>query len=148
MTEPTVLVFFYGSYINRTVLREVELQPERFEVARLDGYDISIGPLANVHEAPGKVVWGVLASATQDELDRLYAHARNVLGGVYEPRLVPVSTKSGTEAALCYVADSLPEAPASADYVGRIVDPGRELGFPDDYIEHLKSFLPATEEGS
>lgn len=146
MTE-SKLVFFYGSYINRSVLREVELEPARFEVARLDGYDISIGPLANVHKAEGKTVWGVLASATQDELDHLYAHARNVLGGVYEPQLVPVTTLSGrVEAALCYVAESLPKAPASADYVGRIVRPARELGFPAEYIERLESFLPAAKE--
>ncbi len=146
MTEPTVLVFFYGSYINRTVLREVDLAPERFEVARLDGYDISIRPLANVFECAGQTVWGVVASATQEELDRLYEHARNVLGGVYLPCLVPVSTESGTEAALCYIAESLPEAPASADYVDRIVRPARELGFPEDYIDRLESFLPPTGE--
>jgi hypothetical protein len=47
MIGPTVATFFYGSYINRDVLREVELVPERFEVAWLPGYGIPIQPLAN-----------------------------------------------------------------------------------------------------
>ena len=147
MTRSNKLVFFYGSYINRSVLREVGLVPNRFEVARLDDYDISIRPLANVFESKGRTVWGVVASATGQELDRLYAHARNILGGVYLPCPVSVSTGSETiEAALCYIADSLPEAPANADYVHRILAPARELGFPAEYIERLASFLPPEND--
>ncbi|MCP4201074.1 MAG: gamma-glutamylcyclotransferase [bacterium] len=149
MTQSKKLAFFYGSYINRSVLREVDLVPDRFEVARLDDYDISIRPLANVFESKGQTVWGVVASAGDQELERLYAHALEVLGGIYLPRLVPVSTGSETiEAALCYVADSLPEAPASADYVHRILAPARELGFPEEYIERLESFLPPEDESN
>ena len=35
MAESKVWVFLYGSYINFAVLREVDLVPERWEVARL-----------------------------------------------------------------------------------------------------------------
>ena len=64
MSEPKVLVFFYGSYMNRAVLREVDLIPERFEVARLDGYDIRIAPRANLVPSTEDCVYGVLAEAT------------------------------------------------------------------------------------
>lgn len=43
-----IWTFFYGSYMNPGVLEEVDLHPEAFEVARLDGFDIRIGPLANL----------------------------------------------------------------------------------------------------
>jgi hypothetical protein len=42
MTEPKVWTFFYGSYINFNVLKEVNFTPERWEVARLHGFDIRI----------------------------------------------------------------------------------------------------------
>ena len=103
----------------------------------------TIGPLANVRPSEGATVWGVVATLTHAELDRLYAHARNVLGGEYLPHPVLVATASRpAEPALCYVADELRQGPASADYVGRIVAPARKLGFPGEYIERLESFLP------
>lgn len=149
MSESSVLVFFYGSYINRKVLSGVDLEPERFEIASLPGWDITIGPLANVVPAEGATVWGVVATLTHAELDRLYAHARDVLGGEYFPHPVLVATESSpAEPALCYVADELPEGRANADYVGRILTPARELGFPADYLARLESFLPTKAEGT
>jgi hypothetical protein len=138
-----VSVFFYGSYINVNVLAEVDLVPGRVEVAFLDGYDIRIAPLANLALSEGSRVYGILASATHAELDRLYAHARDVLGGVYLPHPVVIEkVAGGREPALCYIATSLGTAPASNDYIDRIAGPARELGFPDEYIERLESFRP------
>ncbi len=143
MSDPSVVTFFYGSYINREVLREVDLVPERTRVARLPGFDITIRPLANLVESDEKTVYGVLASATHAELDRLYAHARSVLGGVYLPRAVLAYTAGGqAEPALCYLAPNLPTRPASEGYIQRILGPARELGFPRWYLERLESFLP------
>ncbi len=143
MDEPKVVTFFYGSYINPTVLREVDLHPDRVEVARLPGFDIEIRPLANLVPSDQHTVYGILATATHAELGRLYDHARQVLGGVYLPQAVLAYTLSGqTEPALCYIAPSLQEGPASADYVGRIIEPAREYGFPAWYITRLESFLP------
>jgi hypothetical protein len=42
MKEIKVSTFFYGSYMNPAVLKEVDIIPERIEVARLSGYDICI----------------------------------------------------------------------------------------------------------
>jgi hypothetical protein len=143
MTEPSVTTFFYGSYINRKVLCEVELAPARFEVAKLPGWDIRIRPLANLVPSEQHTVYGVLASATHAELERLYRHAREVLGGVYLPHPVLAYTLEGrAEPALCYIAPALPDAPASAKYVTRILEPAREYGFPAWYLERLESFLP------
>ena len=43
-----VWVFFYGSYMNFDVLKEVDLLPEQWDVARVNGYDITIQPRANL----------------------------------------------------------------------------------------------------
>jgi hypothetical protein len=45
---PKVWVFFYGSYINFEVLKEVDLVPGAWEVARAPGFDIRIAPRANL----------------------------------------------------------------------------------------------------
>jgi hypothetical protein len=143
MSGPAVATFFYGSYINLEVLLEVGMTPGRFEVARLPGYDITIRPLANLVVSDECTVYGMLASSTYVELDRLYEHAREVLGGVYLPHPVLVYTASGkVEPALCYIAPALPGDPPDPVYLNRILKPAREYGFPSWYLKRLESFLP------
>ncbi|HET7293138.1 MAG TPA: DinB family protein [Vicinamibacteria bacterium] len=139
-TEPRVRVFFYGSYMNRAVLAEVGLVPERLEVARLDGYDIRIAPRANLVASEGQSVHGVLAEATRAELARLYAHAKDVLGETYVPHSVHVHRLAGGSfPALCYIAPEMaPRAPEPA-YVERILRGAREAGLPGAYLGRLES---------
>jgi hypothetical protein len=80
MMEPKIWVFFYGSYMNLGVLRDVDLVPEGWEVGRLSGFDIRIQPRANLIRSDRDCVYGIAATATHAELARLYAHARDVLG--------------------------------------------------------------------
>lgn len=140
MPEGQVLVFFYGSYMNRAVLAEVGLAPETWEVASLPGFDIRIAPRANLVRAPDAVVFGVLASATHGELERLYAHAQSVLGEVYLPEAVLVRTRSGAwRPALCYIAPEMVAGPPDPAYVERILRPARELTFPAWYLARLQA---------
>jgi hypothetical protein len=143
MTESRVAVFFYGSYMNRNVLDEIGLTPGVWEPASLPGFEIRIAPRANLIRAADQVVFGVLATATHAELERLYAHARDVLGEVYRPEAVLVHTRGGDwRPALCYVASQMAEQSADPAYVERILKPARELGFPPWYLARLASFRP------
>jgi Gamma-glutamyl cyclotransferase, AIG2-like len=138
-----VWTFWYGSYMNPAVLAEVNLRPDSFQVARLDGYDIRIEPLANLLPTDGASVYGLLAEATHEELDRLYAHARNVLGAVYLPEAVLVQTRESTwRPALCFIATTMEPRPADRAYVERILRPARDFGFPSWYVEKIERFLP------
>ena len=141
MDRLSVWVFFYGSYINFDVLREVDLVPERWEVGRLSGFDIRIEPRANLVRADGSIVYGILATASHEELARLYAHARDVLGEVYLPQAVLVETLDGAwRAALCYLCPEMRPRRADSAYVERIAAPARAFGFPAWYIEKIESF--------
>ena len=143
MNAPQVAVFFYGSYMNAAVLAQVGIVFDSFEVATLQGFDIEIGALANLVRSEGRQVYGLLTEATAAELERLYAHAADVLGGTYEPETVHVECRDGTrKPALCYIAAELPARPAAPDYIERILVPARQYGFPRWYVERLESFLP------
>ncbi|NNL43339.1 MAG: gamma-glutamylcyclotransferase, partial [Desulfobacterales bacterium] len=108
MKHPKVWTFFYGSYINLNVLHQVDLVPEHYEVARLNGFDIQIRPLANLVRSDQHCVYGIVATATHDELKRLYAHAEHVLGGVYLPEAVLTVTLDRTwRPALCYISPTM-----------------------------------------
>ena len=141
MTEPRVWTFFYGSFINLEVLAAQGLVPERHEVARLAGFDIEIRPLANLVRSERHLVYGILATATHGQLGRLYDYARDGLGGTYLPEAVLAETLDGTlRPALCYIAPTTKPAPATGDYLDRIVGPARDFGFPAWYIERLERF--------
>src|SRR5262249_4865766 len=143
MTEPEVWTFFYGSYMNFSVLREVDLVPARHEVAQLDGFDIRIAPRANLVRSDAHCAWGILATATHRELERLYGHAKDVLGEVYLPEAVLTRTRAGDyRPALCYLCPDMQPRPAEAAYVERILAPAREFGFPAWYLERLAAFAP------
>lgn len=138
---PRVWTFFYGSYINFEVLREVDLVPEKWEVARLAGFDIRIRPRANLVRSDARTVYGIVATATHDELARLYAHAQDVLGELYLPEPVLVETLDGKwRPALCYICPDMNPRPPDRAYVQRILAPARSYGFPGWYLDRLESF--------
>jgi hypothetical protein len=143
MSEPQVWTFFCGSYMNPEVLKEVKLVPERWEVARLNGFDIVIRPRANLIRSAASCVYGIVATATHDELERLYTHAHDVLGEVYRPEAVLVETLEGKwRPALCYIAPAMEPRPAAAEYVERVAAPARKFGFPEWYVQRIEGFRP------
>jgi AIG2-like family len=140
-SERKVWVFFYGSYMNFDVLGEVDLVPEQWSVARLDGFDIRIEPRANLVRSDQNCVYGIVAMATHAELSRLYAHAEHVLGELYLPEAVLVQTQAGLwRPALCYICPHMLSQPPENAYIERILKPAREFGFPKWYVARLESF--------
>jgi hypothetical protein len=141
MTQPKVWTFFYGSFLNLDVLKQTGLVPERYEVAKLSGFDICIQPLANLIRSDQHCVYGIVATATHEELGRLYDYAQSHLGGIYLPEPVLVETLDGkSRAAFCYIAPSMETRAPSNDYIDRIVGPARQYGFPEWYVARLESF--------
>lgn len=140
MEEAKVWTFFYGSNINLDILKKVELVPDRVEVARLSGFDIEIQPLANLVRSDRHTVYGILVKATHEELDRLYSrYVHEELGAIYLPEPVLCEKMDGSLIpALCYIAPRSEPAPASNEYLDRIVKPARAFGFPNWYIKHLE----------
>lgn len=141
MADREIWTFFYGSYMNFDVLKEVDLMPERWEVAKLYGFDIRIQPRANLIRSDQHCVYGIIAAVTHEELQHLYAHAQGVLGEVYLPEAVLIETLDGKWLpALCYICPEMQPRPAAEDYLDRIIKPAKALGFPQWYIARLESF--------
>ena len=143
MKPPKVWTFFYGSYINFDVLKEVGLEPETWEVARLTGFDIEVAPRANLVRSDVASVFGIVTTATHEELSLLYAHAKDVLGETYLPEAVLVETLDGKwRPALCYICPHMELRPADPAYLDRILGPARRYGFPQLYLDRPESFRP------
>ena len=142
MAQSIVWTFFYGSNINLDVLKMVDYVPGEAQVARLHGFDIEIRPLANLVRSDRHCVYGILATGTHEELARLYGrYVHDELGATYLPEAVLCEKLDGTLVpALCYFAPEIERAPATDEYLDRIVGPARQFGFPQWYIERLEAF--------
>ena len=136
-------VFFYGSYINFTVLKEVDINQRDYKVGRINGFELTISPLANLRPKKDGRVYGILTQLTHSELDRLYQdHAKSTLGGNYLPEAVTVYQQNETcAAALCYISHDMAAEKADPAYIERILKPATEYGFPEWYLNHITSFL-------
>jgi hypothetical protein len=136
-----VFTFFYGSYINQNVLKEVNIFLEKWETAKLLGYDIIIKPYANLSKSAEDIVYGILTQLTHDELKKLYSHAEEVFHELYEPEAVLVQAADDKWIpALCYICHNMEENAADKNYINRIVTPAKEYNFPEWYIEKLEGF--------
>lgn len=143
MAKAKVWAFFYGSYMDFDVLKGVNLFPEKYETAKLNGFDIKIQPLANLIRSDQHCVYGIVMTATHEELRRLYEHAQDTLGGYFQPEAVLIETLKGKwMPALCYISHSMIPNPAKNDYIDHIVNPSEKFGFPHWYIQRLNSFRP------
>lgn len=70
--EKRVWVYFYGSNIDLNVLKKVGFEPDEIHVAKLNGFDIQIRPLANLVRSESHCTYGILVTGTHEELERLY----------------------------------------------------------------------------
>ena len=142
IVENKVWVYFYGSNIDLNVLKKFGFEPNEIHVAKLNGYDIQISPLANLIRSDRHCTYGTLVAGTHGELNRLYGqYVQKELGAIYLPEAVLCEKADGSLVpALCYIAAETPVAPATDEYLARILGPARAYGFPDWYIERLESF--------
>jgi hypothetical protein len=144
MAERRVAVFFYGSFMDRAVLEQRGYTPADVEVARLPGFDIRFAPLATLVPAGRKMsVYGLVATATHVELERIYGEA---WVSSYRPEAVIVRTMAGRRLpALVYIAwGATPPAP-SDDYIEHILRPAREYGFPETDLRRVERRWRARE---
>jgi len=138
-----VWTFFYGSFINLTVLKQYQVFPEEIQVAKLEGFDIRIEPLATLVKNESSSTYGIVGKVTHEELETLYTLD---WVGRYDPEPVIVQTENGNQIpALTYISDQPDKSPAAQDYVLRIVQPAKDWGFPDWYIDKLLQFLVLNE---
>jgi hypothetical protein len=111
--------------------------PERYDVARLDGYDIRLAPLATLVRSDPDSVYGIVASATHEELRRLYTQT---WVGTYLPHPVVVETSDGKlRPALCYIAPTGEGQSPPPGYIDLIIGPAKQHGFPNWYVRRLES---------
>jgi hypothetical protein len=140
MTDETfrrIDVFFYGLFMDESLLREKGLSPEGRRAACVENFRLVIGERATLVPSAGGDAHGVLFSLTPGEVDALYSEESV---GAYRPEAVCAQTADGTVVpALCF---NLPAPPDARErnplYASKLRELAARLGLPADYVSSIR----------
>ena len=136
LTPNSTKIFFYGSFMDREILRNQGVVPKAFENAELKNWNITFSPMATLVPSEGDSVYGTIAELSPDEVRMLYA--RDDLKH-YNPVDVIVSTdRNKRVAAQCYISKPGAGQKPSVEYLQRVIKAAESLGFPPAYLGKLR----------
>ena len=129
-------VFFYGLFMDETLLREKGLSPVGRGAARVENFRLVVGRRASLVPCGGEEAHGLVFSLTHAELDALYSEASV---GAYRPEAVCARLSDGTHVpALCFNLP-VPPAPEEHDplYASELRGLAARVGLPPDYVASI-----------
>ena len=136
MASRRVDVFFYGLFMDESILRDQGLQPQRAEQASVDGFALQIGQRATLVPSAGSSVHGMVFSLTLAELSRLYSEPSVQ---AYRPHAVLARLPDGQSVpALCYSLPSPSQSEANPAYAATLRAVAEKVRLPREYIDSLR----------
>ena len=129
-------VFFYGLFMDESLLRAQGLEPQGVERATVEGFALQIGQRATLVPSADRTVQGVMFSLTLAELNKLYSDPSVA---AYRPHAVLARLADGQSVpALCYsLPNPLPSEP-NPEYVSKLRAIAEKVRLPRDYIDSLR----------
>lgn len=130
-------VFFYGLFMDEDLLRSKGVSPANLRSASVSAFQLRIGDRATLVPSPAGRVYGLIASLSHAELERLYSEPSV---SAYRPEAVLAELPNGeVVAALCF---NLPEPPSAGernvDYASKLRSLAERLDFPADYVASIQ----------
>ena len=128
--------FFYGLFMDEALLLAKGITSPNLRVASVHGFQLRIGKRATLVPVPSERVFGVVASLSHSELERLYSEP-----GVqaYKPEAVLAHLLNGEIlAALCF---NLVESPSASEhnpeYASKLRALAAQLQLPPEYVASI-----------
>jgi hypothetical protein len=136
MNSEVVTVFFYGLFMDKSLLATKGVSPSKATVGYVNGYGLRIGRRATLVPDDGNRVYGVLMALRADDVRALYSD-ESVADYISES--VSVVLPDGTvESAVCYNLPKHKLEGASSEYANSLLILADRLGLPDDYLQQIR----------
>lgn len=137
-----VPVFFYGTFMDASVLQVNAIDVSHTEPTRLLDYELSVRPRVNLHRSTNEIVYGAIAQVTHQDIDRLYTGLKEEFGITYRPFPVSSISHDGTvTSSLCYISEAFADEGPDPNYIDELAECAKRVGAPKSYLERIYSFL-------
>lgn len=133
------LVFFYGLFMDKDLLKAKGLDPQNIKRAYVKGYKLKIGERATLEQHKGARSYGCIMELKSDELQNLYSGE-----GVedYVPQLVQANTTVGESLeAVTYILPVEKITGCNSEYASKLAGIAKKLDLPDDYIDEVEAWI-------
>jgi DeoR/GlpR family transcriptional regulator of sugar metabolism len=136
-------VFFYGLFMDTAILAKSGIYPSNLQKGYLQDYALKIGNRASLIPSTQERSYGVVITADEKSLQKLYA-APSVAD--YIPEEVTVHLESGDVVkALCYNLPASSLTGTNTSYAISLHSLAKKLGFPKAYLAHIKKMTKSDE---
>lgn len=129
-------VFFYGLFMDVTILLKNGIKPSNPRKGYLNDYALKIGNRASLIPCKDEKSYGILMTIDKDAIHSLYAEASVA---DYVPEEVDIiTTANDIIRATCYNLPSELLTGTNELYATALYKLAKQEGFPDSYLEHIK----------
>jgi hypothetical protein len=136
MNTEQVAVFFYGLFMDESLLASKGISPSRTTVGHVDGYGLRIGRRATLVPDESNRAYGVLMTLRAEDSSALYSE-ESVADYVSES--VSVVLPDGTlESAVCYILPESELVGTNSEYASSLLALAGKLGLPCDYLQQIR----------
>ena len=129
-------VFFYGLFMDESLLATKGIKPSEVNLGFVDGYGLRIGERATLVRRPDSRAYGAMMDIAPSEATELYAE-ESVADYLPEPVIVELMDGTQVEAT-CYNLPSDKVTGANKEYAESLLDVATRLDFPDSYLDQIR----------
>ena len=141
MNTNAAMVFFYGLFMDESLLASKGVRPMESSIGYVDGFGLHIGQRATLLPEANSRAYGVLMKIAAEEVAALYSE-QSVADYIAEP--VVVELPGGTRvSAVCYNLPTAKLAGTNPEYAANLLALATKLGLPDSYLSHIRKVVAA-----
>lgn len=142
MSTNAIAVFFYGLFMDESLLASKGVRPTESTIGYVDGYGLHIGKRATLLPDKNSRAYGMLMKITSQEAAALYSE-QSVADYVAEPVVVKLPGEFQVSA-VCYNLPAAKLAGTNPEYAAALLTLATELGLPDSYLKHIRNAVAAS----
>jgi AIG2-like family len=129
-------VFFYGLFMDRTILLKNGIKASNPRMGYLVDYGLRIGNRASLIPAKNEISYGIVMTVDNEAILNLYSEASV---SDYIPEQVNITTNTNNSiTATCYNLPSKSLTGTNESYASSLYKLAKQEGFPNDYLEKIK----------
>lgn len=137
MSMNEIMVFFYGLFMDESLLASKGVRPSESTIGYVDGFGLHIGKRATLLPVENSRTYGVLMRITSEDAAILYSE-HSVSDYVAEPVIVNLPGDIQVSA-VCYNLPAEKLVGTNPEYAAALLALTTKLGLPDSYLRQIRN---------